>query len=345
MQIQSRLRSDFALGPAERADARSALILLAGSGLSLTEAARRALIAREGRAEALPRLAWPEAVRAFLAYTHGRGRRAATLAYYEAQFARFSASPWAEDWQRLTRAQLRAWIESMPQGPTMRAMMYRCLRAVYRWAARQEPPLVRANPTDGLAQDLDRGPVEIEAPAFYPVEVCAALARELGPACWPSLAVQLWAGLRPQEAVPRYAGKAGLEWGHCLLGEQILRVPAEAAKTRRARIIEGLPPTVWEWLACTPEDQRQGRLWRVTEQAWRARLVGALQRVGAKRIRDGLRHTFATYAVALTGDAGRVALWLGHEGGTGLLHRHYRGLATRAQGEAFFALRPPLREK
>ena len=38
----------------------------------------------------------------------------------------------------------------------------------------------------------------------------------------------------------------------------------------------------------------------------------------------------------LVGDAGKVATWLGHEGNPTMLHRHYRGLATWAQGEAYF---------
>lgn len=339
--MQPRLRNDFALGPAERADARSALVLLAGSGLTLTEAARRALLAREGRAQALRTVPIADALRDFLAYTHARGRRMATLAYYEAQLSRFAASALAADWQRLERPALRAWLLSMPQGATVRGMMFRCIRALYRWALRQEPPLVRGNPTEGLAPDLGGAGGEQAAPGFYPVEVCEGLLREMSRETWPALAVQLFAGLRPEEVVPRLPGKAGLEWSHLLIGERMVRVPAEVAKTRRARILEDLPPALWSWIEAAP-GKREGRLWPVTDQAWRARLVGALRRVGAERIRDGLRHTFATYAVALTGDAGRVALWLGHEGRTSMLHRHYRGLATRAQAEAFFALRPPV---
>lgn len=53
-----------------------------------------------------------------------------------------------------------------------------------------------------------------------------------------------------------------------------------------------------------------------------------------------MRHTFATYATAYTEDAAKVSLWLGHEGKPQMLHRHYRGLTTKAQAEAFFALRP-----
>ncbi len=60
----------------------------------------------------------------------------------------------------------------------------------------------------------------------------------------------------------------------------------------------------------------------------------------AKCAQDALRHTFASYAVALTSDPGRVAIWLGHEGNPTMLHRHYRGIATEADARRFFALMP-----
>jgi hypothetical protein len=44
--------------------------------------------------------------------------------------------------------------------------------------------------------------------------------------------------------------------------------------------------------------------------------------------------------MAYTANAPQVSVWLGHEGNPTMLHRHYRGLATKAQAEAFFNLRP-----
>ena len=64
----------------------------------------------------------------------------------------------------------------------------------------------------------------------------------------------------------------------------------------------------------------------------------------AKAIRpwphDVTRHSFASYAVALTADPGKVALWLGHQGNPTMLHRHYRGLARKADAEKYFAIKP-----
>jgi len=60
----------------------------------------------------------------------------------------------------------------------------------------------------------------------------------------------------------------------------------------------------------------------------------------AKWPQDCLRHSFATYAVALTNNPGQVAIWLGHNGNPTMLYRHYRGLTTKAEADKFFALRP-----
>ena len=51
-----------------------------------------------------------------------------------------------------------------------------------------------------------------------------------------------------------------------------------------------------------------------------------------------MRHTAATYSYAVTQDAVRVSAMLGNS--PDVLHRHYRGLATKADGERFFRLRP-----
>jgi integrase len=56
-------------------------------------------------------------------------------------------------------------------------------------------------------------------------------------------------------------------------------------------------------------------------------------------IRDGLRHTFATYHLACFGDAGRTALEMGHGGSPAVLFRHYvRPGIRRAEAVAYFGL-------
>lgn len=56
--------------------------------------------------------------------------------------------------------------------------------------------------------------------------------------------------------------------------------------------------------------------------------------------RDVTRHTFATFRMADTQDAGKVAAELGHVGGADILYRHYRGLTTPKEAKAFWAIKP-----
>lgn len=334
------LRSDFRLGAAEKADARSALVLLSGTGLSLTEAARRALLADTvaGRAPALRTVKFNDAVRAFLADRHAKQRRGSTLEYYENNLGRFAASKLAADWQRLDGLKIKRWIEGLPQGRTIKAMSFRCLHSLYRWAAQQRPALVHKVPTEGLHLGGDRPEGDQVAPVFYPVAEVERLFSVLGEDLLPALAVQLFAGLRPEEVAPRMPEKARIGWDAFLFSEKIVRVPAEVSKSRRSRLMEGLPDALWIWLESVPAAQRRGPIWGLSEQAYRLRLKTRLKRAEVDWLRDGFRHTFATYAVALTSDAKKVSLWLGHTD-SDVLHQHYRGLATLAQATAFFNLR------
>ena len=53
-----------------------------------------------------------------------------------------------------------------------------------------------------------------------------------------------------------------------------------------------------------------------------------------------MRHTFATYHIAMWQDANKTAYALGHTSGVDVLYQHYRGLATKAEAERFWGLRP-----
>jgi integrase len=53
---------------------------------------------------------------------------------------------------------------------------------------------------------------------------------------------------------------------------------------------------------------------------------------------NGLRHSCASYSLALTGDAVRVAYQLGNS--ADMIHRHYKALVTAADAKRFWELRP-----
>lgn len=174
--------------------------------------------------------------------------------------------------------------------------------------------------------------VQRRTPEFYTVEEVATLLRvlrEREPRLVPAMALRLFAGLRTQELarIVRMGYQADIQ-----PQAQRILIRAEVAKGRksapRPRLIEGLPPTVWPWLAL-------GELeWPVHAP----RLVRDALGDRVRRLKNGPRHTFATYAVAYYDSAEAAARKLGNSSGVAL--RHYVGVASKAEATAFFGIVP-----
>jgi hypothetical protein len=54
-----------------------------------------------------------------------------------------------------------------------------------------------------------------------------------------------------------------------------------------------------------------------------------------------MRHSFGSYHYALHGNPLETSRQLGHKSNDQVLFDHYRALATKEQGEAFFSIVPP----
>lgn len=317
-------RKDFALTPDQKMDARAAIESLEGSGMSLEEAVRRAL---EGK-RAVKRVLIPEAAADFM--RSRQSLRSATAAWYMSRIDRFAAHFADRTLDDVTRADFRAWLKANEafNGPGQ----VRAVRAFYAWAMSHEPPLAGQDATAGLPGSGERA-ADI---SFLPVKDCKAIMAGAGP-YRPALALMLFAGIRPGEVSDQF--KPPLTWRCINAAERIIRVPAEASKTGRARIMEGLPDAVWAWLGPIGKDDVAICPYRALQAVKVAQLAAGY---GGKKKwpHDALRHSFATYHVAAFANPGSTAMLMGHEGNPTMLHRHYRGLATKAEAEAFWALRP-----
>jgi integrase len=321
------IRKDFALSAEQRADARAALLLLDGSGMSLTDAVRKALHGRR----ALRRVSVETAADEFLRTRLINGNRSRTVDWYEQKLNAIVSAFGERRIDDIDRPQINAWLNSLEVSAGTRAGLARCARALWRWAATQDPPLVSMDATAGLKTV---GPTNRGEAHFLTVPDAKKILDGSGP-YRSALALLLFAGIRPEEVAG--TGKPLLLWKHVREAEKMIRIPSEIAKTGKPRIIEGLPETLWHWLQrpAGAQDNDPISPGRTTQLVRRSRAL-----LGGTWPHDATRHTFATYALAFTGDPGKVALWLGHEGNPTMLHRHYRGLATKADGDTFFALRP-----
>lgn len=315
------------MSPDERVDARDALRILEGSGLSLTEAARRSVQA-VGVSQAT---FLEDAIDSYVRRLLRMNRRKATVNYYDDVLRIFSRAFPGRTLDDFERVKLKAWFEGQPLAPATVRSYYRAVRVLFRWAVRQDPPLVALDPTEGLVLELDEPD---RAVGFLSVEDCRSIMDGAG-RYRSALALMLFAGVRPEEVAGR--GKSFLDWSHVDCVGRVVRVPSEIAKTRRPRVLEGLPDALWAWLQ--PKDKGPvcpGH----SRQAIRVAKIAA--NFGTERPwpKDGLRHTFATYHVAAFSDVGKTILLLGHEGAPAMFWNHYRGLATAGAAAEFWALRP-----
>ena len=169
-----------------------------------------------------------------------------------------------------------------------------------------------------------------KAPEIFSVDELAALldaALSNAPDVVPMLAIGAFAGLREAE-IKR------LDWAEIDLRRGFIEVKADKAKTARRRIIR-VQPNLAEWLA--PYSGANGAVVPVNP---RKKLDGVRKAAGLKRwSKNGLRHSFASYRLAMTNDAANVASELGHSTSQ-MLYSTYRELVLPEEAERYWEIAP-----
>ena len=180
-----------------------------------------------------------------------------------------------------------------------------------------------------------------DAEVFTPSEISRLLAAA-SPDYLPCLALGAFAGLRSAE-IER------LEWTDIKLVERHIVVGASRAKTAARRIVP-IPENLAEWLA--PYTEREGYVWlgghdafyEAQQETAAATKIESNQSLGIKYQKpvkwkaNALRHSYASYRFAQTGDAGRVAGELCNS--AAVIHRHYRELVKPSDAEKWFSIKP-----
>ena len=140
-----------------------------------------------------------------------------------------------------------------------------------------------------------------------------------------------------------------LEWSDIDLAGRHIVIGASKAKTASRRVVP-ITDNLAAWLAAYAG--MQGNVWmgghdefyEVQQETAAATEVKADPEKGIKGEKpvkwkaNALRHSYASYRFAQTGDAGRVAGELGNS--ASVVHRHYRELVKPADAERWFAVKP-----
>ncbi|WPJ95640.1 hypothetical protein SH580_19670 [Coraliomargarita algicola] len=329
-------RKNFNLDAAMRADAREALSILSDAGFEadapLTAAARLAV----GKAAGVERTSLEAAVGLFLKDCLRRKLRARTVDFYESKLTLFMGDSKGERaLDDFTRPELRAWLLAEPGARSTVEGYLRAIRALFRWARRQEPPLCVSDPTEGLSLEMA---IEEHQVGILPVE-SAALVMELtrDSSYGAAAALMLFAGVRPSEINSRE--KPALLWGAIDFKARTVRIDAAIAKTRRARVLEGLPANLWAWLRLY-RGKAEEPVCRVQTRFLSRFVCSRKEWAGEAWPQDVCRHSFATYHISRFGSLDKTSLIMGHEGKPRLLHQKYRGLCSLGDARRFFEIMP-----
>lgn len=222
-----------------------------------------------------------------------------SLGYYLRQFAKGREERALADF---TVEEVEAWLAKYP-GQYSRQTWLARLSTLFAFAVRRG--FIGSNPCDRL----DRVTVDVPPPVILSPAEAERLLAWCPTVMRPYLVLGMFAGVRPEE-IER------MDWAQIDLDGGTVRVEG---KTRRRRLVPLQPRAVGE-LRKHPLQAGAVAPSASTIARWRASAVKVL---GWERWpQDVLRHTAASYLLALHGDAGKVATMLGNSSGVLLTHYH-----------------------
>lgn len=276
-----------------------------------------------------------DVVTEFLAIKKGRGASARYMGDLKGRLDRF-ADDCKRDACKVTTADVQAWLDGLNLSPQSYRNYRTVLHTLFAFAVARG--YAADNPVEGVEQVKVRGG---DVQIYSPVEIARLLAAAT-PDYLPSLAIGAFAGLRSAE-IER------LEWTDVDLAGRHIVISAGKAKTASRRIVP-IHDNLAEWLRNYAD--KAGNVWpgssdefyHAQQNAAAATEMKADETKGIKVVpavawkQNGLRHSYASYRFAQTGDAGRVAGECGNS--AAVIHRHYRELVKPADAERWFSVKP-----
>jgi integrase len=245
---------------------------------------------------------------------------------------RYRLNQFARDFQcnagNVATADVQAWLDGLKLESQGYMNFRRVLHLLFGFA------VARGYATDNPVQGVERVKLRSkDVKIFTPSEIARLLASS-SPDFLPCLAIGAFAGLRSAE-IER------LEWSDVDLIARHIVVGASRAKTASRRIVP-ISDNLAAWLA--PYAGCTGKVWTGGHDEFYERQQETALATGTKAAKpvawkaNGLRHSFASYRFAQTGDAGRVAGECGNS--AAVVHRHYRELVKPAAAESWFSVSP-----
>ncbi len=223
----------------------------------------------------------------------------------------------------ITAPQIDGWLRAQNIGPRARNNLRGSIITLFHFA-RKHGHLPKGQPTeaDDIARAKDRGG---RIGILRPPELALMLQRA------PErvrlfLALGAFTGMRSSEVLR-------LEWKDVNFERSFITVSPEKAKTATRRLVP-IQPNLMRWLA--PHRHHVGAVFKTPRDAGRA--IAFAKNCHVEWPSNALRHSYATYRLAMTADAARVALEMGNS--PQKLMTNYRELADGREGREWFEISP-----
>lgn len=278
----------------------------------------------------MPRKTLSAAIEECLASKTTAARRPSYVKGLRAYLRQFSCGRESVLVSDITSNHLLSWFAGRKFAPATTAAIITRFSTFFTWCMKRG--YIRDNPSIAL----ERPNVEAKPPMILSVrQACRLVATCIRstPDLLAWLVLGLFAGLRPEEA-DRVDWEA---WDH---ERSILRVDAAASKVRQRRIVN-LEPNANEWLSIAHDLGNRLPMPKVTRRRHQRALREAMGWEAWPS--DVLRHTAASYLLALHQDVGKVARTLGNS--PGILLRHYHELVARHVALRFWMIKPKARHR
>jgi len=243
----------------------------------------------------------------------------ATLKY---QLKRFVASFGPLQLADISTRQIDEFFQAQKLAPTSKNCLRKRVVTLLSWA-REKGYLMSDRPTaaektTGFVQDA--GAPEIYTPLEMKSLLVACSSEIL-----PGLAIGGFTGIRTAEI-------ARLAWEDVLWDRGFIEVKAKNAKTRARRLVP-ISANLAKWL--DPFRSETGLICPSATSGY----SHATKNSGVEWKHNALRHSYASYRLAQTQDAAKVALEMGNS--PAMLFAHYREIVTPEDAEQWFGIVPP----
>jgi len=240
-----------ALSPAERIDAANALRILAGTGITLEEIARREIERGVTKTTMLVSDLYSE----FYAKKKKIGLRAESLRSIKDRAGRFSNDVDGIYVGDITGPMIEEWLDRFSVKPVSRNAYLRGIRSMLNYALRQG--YISSNP----AQRVDFAKERHLQPKVFSVKQAAAILKWCitnKPDLIPYYAIALFAGLRPDEIKRATAAEINLP-------DRIITVTPEMSKTHMRHV--QIRDNLFQWLEKYPPPEKgpPGGCWLVAQ--------------------------------------------------------------------------------